>query len=150
MTIDWLVFLHYSSAPLLDVINFWEIVVFSWLTGNADMHLKNFSLYQPKIDYMLTPAYDLLSTAIVMPEDDEELALTLNGKKKKIKREDFEKAMRDSGMDEKSITNLFNKFAKALPKWDMLIRESFLPANQQTAYRELINRMAARLGLNQS
>lgn len=99
---------------------------------------------------MLTPAYDLLSTAIVMPEDDEELALTLNGKKKKIKREDFEKAMRDSGMDDKSITNLFNKFTKALPKWDMLISKSFLPAGHQTAYRELINRMAARLGLNQS
>ena len=61
----------HSSAPMLDVINFWEIVVFSWLTGNADMHLKNFSLFKPTDNYMLTPAYDLLSTSIVMPEDDE-------------------------------------------------------------------------------
>ena len=65
---------QYSAAPLLDVVNFWEVVVFSWLTGNADMHLKNFSLYRPADNYMLTPAYDLLSTSIVMPEDDEELA----------------------------------------------------------------------------
>ena len=78
------------------------------------MHLKNFSLFRPADSYMLTPAYDLLSTSIVMLEDDEELALPLNGKKKRIKRSDFETAMRDSGMDEKAITNLFNKFFKCI------------------------------------
>lgn len=138
---------QYSAAPLLDVVNFWEVVVFSWLTGNADMHLKNFSLYRPADNYMLTPAYDLLSTSIVMPEDDEELALTLNGKKKKIKRADFEKAMLDSGMDEKAIENLFKKFAKTLPKWYALIEESFLPKDMMTAYREKLNTMSERLGL---
>lgn len=138
---------QYSAAPLLDVVNFWEVVVFSWLTGNADMHLKNFSLYRPADNYMLTPAYDLLSTSIVMPEDDEELALTLNGKKKKIKRSDFEKAMLDSGMDEKAIENLFKKFAKTLPKWYALIEESFLPKDMMTVYREKLNTMSARLGL---
>ncbi|WP_304423823.1 HipA domain-containing protein [Paramuribaculum intestinale] len=138
---------QYSAAPLLDVVNFWEVVVFSWLTGNADMHLKNFSLYRPADNYMLTPAYDLLSTSIVMPEDDEELALTLNGKKKKIKRADFEKAMLDSGMDEKAIENLFKKFAKTLPKWYALIEESFLPKDMIVAFREKLNTMSARLGL---
>lgn len=137
----------YSAAPLLDVVNFWEVVVFSWLTGNADMHLKNFSLYQKSGNYMLTPAYDLLSTSIVMPEDDEELALTLNGKKKKIKRADFEKAMRDSGIDEKAIENLFRKFEKTLPKWNILIEDSFLPENIKAAYQNKINTMSACLGL---
>ena len=137
----------HSSAPMLDVINFWEIVVFSWLTGNADMHLKNFSLFKPTANYMLTPAYDLLSTSIVMPEDDEELALTLNGKKKKIKREDFENAMSDSGMDEKSIANLFKKFERAFPKWIEMIAQSFLPEEQQGLYREQIERMSAKLGI---
>ena len=135
----------HSSAPMLDVINFWEIVVFSWLTGNADMHLKNFSLFKPTDNYKFTPAYDLLSTSIVMPEDNEELALTLNGKKKKIKREDFEKAMSDSGMDEKSIANLFKKFEKAYPKWIEMIAQSFLPEEQQGLYREQIERMSAKL-----
>ena len=138
---------QYSAAPLLDVVNFWEVVVFSWLTGNADMHLKNFSLYRPADNYMLTPAYDLLSTSIVMPEDDEELALTLNGKKKKIKRADFEKAMLDSGMDEKAIEKLFKKFAKTLPKWYALIEESFLPKDMIVAFREKLNTMSACLGL---
>ncbi|WP_455644088.1 HipA domain-containing protein, partial [Parabacteroides sp.] len=79
--------LKYSSTPKLDVVNFWEQVLFSWITGNSDMHLKNFSLYSNKPDiYVLTPAYDLLATKLVIPEDSEELALTLGGKKKKIKK----------------------------------------------------------------
>lgn len=138
----------HSSAPLLDVINFWEVVLFSWLTGNADMHLKNFSLFRPSDDYMLTPAYDLLSTALAMPEDEEELALTLNGKKKRIKRDDFEKAMRDSGMDEKAIINLFNRFLKAVPKWHGLIEDSFLPPDLREAYHDKIDAMARKILLS--
>lgn len=138
----------HSSVPLLDVVNFWEVVLFSWLTGNADMHLKNFSLFQPADNYMLTPAYDLLSTALAMPEDDEELALTLNGKKKRIKREDFEKAMRDSGMDEKAIANLFARFSKAIHKWHKLIKASFLPADLQEAYHEKIDTMSRRISIS--
>lgn len=136
---------QHSSAPLLDVVNFWEVVLFSWLTGNADMHLKNFSLFRPGDNYMLTPAYDLLSTALAMPEDDEELALTLNGKKKRIKREDFEKAMRDSGMDEKAIANLFARFSKAIPKWHELIKASFLPTDLQEAYHKKVDIMARKI-----
>ncbi|MBD5245756.1 MAG: HipA domain-containing protein [Barnesiella sp.] len=109
------------------------------------MPLKNFSLFKPTKNYMLTPAYDLLSTSIVMPEDDEGLALTLNGKNKKIKREDFEKAMSDSEMDEKSIANLFKKFEKAYPKWIEMIAQSFLPEEQQELYRGQIERMSAIL-----
>lgn len=138
---------QYSAAPLLDVVNLWEVVMFSWLTGNADMHLKNFSLFRPAENYMLTPAYDLLSTALAMPEDDEELALTLNGKKKQIKREDFEKAMRDSGMDEKAIANLFARFSKVILKWHELINASFLPTDLQDAYHDKIDTMARRISI---
>jgi len=138
---------QYSTAPLLDIVNYWEVVVFSWLTGNADMHLKNFSLFRPVLNYTLTPAYDLLSTALAMPEDDEELALTLNGKKRRIKREDFEKAMRDSGMDEKAIANLFTRFSKALPKWHKLIDVSFLPSDLQEIYHDKIDMMAKKISI---
>lgn len=80
-----------------------------------------------------------------MPDDDEELALTLNGKKKRIKRSDFETAMRDSGMDEKAISNLFNKFSKAIPKWHDLIEDSFLSDKMKQAYRKQIDSMTGRL-----
>ena len=138
---------QHSAAPLLDVVNFWEVVVFSWLTGNADMHLKNFSLYRPADNYMLTPAYDLLSTVLAMPEDDEELALTLNGKKKRIRRDDFEKAMRENGMKDNAIAKLFDRFSKSVPKWHGLINESFLPKALQKAYHDKIDIMAKRLSI---
>lgn len=128
----------YSAVPQLDLVNFWEVVVFSWITGNSDMHLKNFSLYKTPLGFCLTPAYDLLSTLIVIPQDTEELALTLNGKKRKIKRSDFEKAMTASGLNEKVIQNMANKFGKAISKWIDLIDNSFLPNDMKREYKKLI------------
>lgn len=129
----------YSSVPKLDLVNYWEQVVFSWITGNADMHLKNFSLYS-KVDhlYNLTPAYDMLSTALVMPEDIEGLALTLNGKKRKIRKSDFEISMRASELEEKVIGNIFNKFLKVKDKWFDFIDISFLPDEMKIAYKDII------------
>lgn len=135
------IIMQYSSVPKLDVINFWEQVVFSWLTGNADMHLKNFSLYsQRKGYYSLAPGYDMLSTALLMPEDTEELALTLNGKRRKIKRSDFEVAMNGCSLEEKIIDNLFSKFIKVTDKWLEFIDISFLPQEMKQQYKLIITR----------
>ena len=132
---------RYSAAPQLDVVNFWEVVVFSWITGNADMHLKNFSLYNPDgAGYTLTPAYDMLSTHLAMPEDNEELALTLNGKKRKLRRDDFIKSITSSGVDAKVIDNMARRFGRALPQWFWLIDRSFLPEDMRKAYKGLILR----------
>ena len=132
---------RYSATPQLDVVNFWEVVVFSWITGNADMHLKNFSLYNAMNGYYtLTPAYDMLSTALIMPSDTEELALTLNGKKRKLRKSDFIKSITGSGVDEKVIDNLSKKFGKAIPQWFILIDRSFLPDDMKRQYKNLILR----------
>lgn len=140
--------LKYSTTPKLDVINFWEEVIFSWITGNSDMHLKNFSLYGTKPNnFVLTPAYDLLSTKLVMPEDTEELALPVNGKKRKIKRQDFIVAMTSVGLDEKIIENIFKKFSKAFPKWMEFIEISFLEENTKEKYKELIENNLIQMGL---
>ena len=90
----------YSTYPQLDMVDFLELVYFSWLTGNNDMHLKNFSLYSPAGEPVLAPAYDLLSAAISNPADDEELALNLNGKKKNLMDSDFVAAFRTCGVPE--------------------------------------------------
>ena len=135
------IIMQYSSVPKLDVINFWEQVVFSWLTGNADMHLKNFSLYsQRKGYYSLTPGYDMISTALLMPEDTEELALTLNGKRRKIKRSDFEVAMNGCSLEKKIMDNLFSKFIKVTDKWLEFIDISFLPQEMKQQYKLIITR----------
>ena len=130
---------RFSSVPKLDMVNYWEQVVFSWITGNADMHLKNFSLYSKEQGkYVLTPAYDMLSTALVMPEDTEELALTLNGKKRKIKKTDFVASMQFSGLEDKIIENIFNKFMKAKDKWFEFIDLSFLPDEMKESFKTII------------
>lgn len=129
---------RYSATPQLDLVNFWEVVIFSWITGNADMHLKNFSLYNTGMGYGLTPAYDLLSTVLVMPEDTEELALTLNGRKRKIRRSDFVKAMEASGITEKVIDNIAKKFRRSIVRWLQLIDDSFLTPAMKKAYKRLI------------
>ena len=135
------IIMQYSSVPKLDVINFWEQVVFSWLTGNADMHLKNFSLYsQRKGYYSLTPGYDMISTALLMPEDTEKLALTLYGKRRKIKRSDFEVAMNSCSLEKKIIDNLFSKFTKVAEKWLEFIDISFLPKEMKQQYKLIITR----------
>jgi serine/threonine-protein kinase HipA len=129
----------YSSVPKLDLVNYWEQVLFSWIVGNADMHLKNYSLYsKDDCHYTLAPAYDLLSTALVMPEDKEELALTLCGKKRKISKSNFLEAMKQSGLNDKVCHNIFISFGKVKRKWVELIHKSFLPEDMQNEYMELI------------
>ena len=138
--------LRYSVNPGLDVINFCELVLFSFLTGNADMHLKNFSiLHDPAIGPVLSPAYDLLSTALVNPADDEDLALTLNGNKKRIKRIDFETAFTTLHLDTKQQANLFLKMEKAKKKWLEFIEISFLSDDYKTGFIQLINERFERI-----
>ena len=140
----------YSSAPKLDLVRFWEVVLFSWITGNSDMHLKNFSIYSPFPDnYQLAPAYDLLNTLLVMPSDKEELALTLNAKKKKIKLQDFVSAMTNSGLEGKVIQNMFQRFRSAEEKWYDWIENSFLPQEMKTGYTMMIKERMSRLNIEQ-
>lgn len=137
---------RYSATPVLDLMRYYELLLFCWLTGNNDMHLKNFSLYRPtNTGYVLTPAYDLLNVAIVNPKDTEELALTLNGKKRKLTRTDFEKAMLGSGINGKVISNIFRKFLRVYPSWESTIRTSFLPQDLQNAYWALVQERINRL-----
>jgi serine/threonine-protein kinase HipA len=137
---------QYSAVAKLDLTKYWEQVLFSWIVGNADMHLKNYSLYSPDgSDYQLTPAYDLLSTALVLPEDTEELALTLCGRKRKLTRQNFISAMTESELNEKVCANIFKNFEKVAPHWYDFIRRSFIPSTMQDQYISLIDSRLSRL-----
>ncbi|MBX0332590.1 HipA domain-containing protein [Pontibacter sp. HSC-14F20] len=141
--------LRYSANPGLDVVNFYEQVLFSFLTGNADMHLKNFSLlHQPGLGPVLAPAYDLVATVLVNPADDEDLALTLNGKKKRINRKDFTAALSSSMLSEKQQENMFGKMRRAKPKWLAFIDLSFLSQDLKSAYKNVLQMRFSRLGLD--
>lgn len=138
--------LRYSINPGLDVVNFFEQVVFSFLTGNADMHLKNFSLInRPPHGYVLSPAYDMVATKLVNPADDEELAITLNGKQRKITRTDFVTAFSSHRLDGKQQENIFRKMERAKPKWMEFIDMSFICESFKESLKNLIDSRLERL-----
>lgn len=116
-----------------------ELVVFCYLTGNADMHLKNFSLIENSLgEYELSPAYDLLNTAIVIPEDEEESALNINGKKSKLNLTDFKALASSLKISDKSLAAIFKRFEAVFPAWIFWIDQSFLSKELKEAYASLL------------
>jgi len=130
----------YSANAQLDMVDFLELVYFSWLTGNNDMHLKNFSLYEPADEPILAPAYDLLSAVISNPPDDEELALNLNGKKKRIVDADFKATFKTCGVPEIVFDRIKKKHVTLLPKFEEMIQCSFLSQEYKESYIKLIHK----------
>lgn len=117
-----------------------ELVLFCYLTGNADMHLKNFSLIENDFEeYEFSPAYDLLSTALVIPDDTEETALTINGKKSKLRLKDFNALAKSLDINDKSLQSIYLRFIKAYPKWVELTKQSLLSNEMQGNYLNLIS-----------
>lgn len=136
---------NHSANTLLDMVFFFELTLFSFLTGNNDMHLKNFSMIKSTSGWLLAPAYDLLNVAIVNPDDKEELALTLEGKKSKLQRAHFEKLGKGLGLTNKQISGVFNRFHKkkqAALKW---IDNSFLSDAMKEKYFALLDNRYARI-----
>ena len=137
----------YSDVAGLDLIRFFELAVFCFLTGNSDMHLKNFSLIRLSDGhYELSPAYDLLPVRIIMPEDKEDLALTLQGKKSNLKRIDFKRFGAALKLSEiqilKAIDHLVLAVSESLPT---VLQASFLPQEMQEQIIKLIRQQTQRL-----
>ena len=138
----------YSTQPGLDVIHFYEIALFSFLTGNADMHLKNFSLLTtPEDDIIFSPAYDLLCTKIAIPDDKEEMALTLNGRKRKIQTKDFEVFAKNLKISDKTFQRIHSRFRQRLKNVDLWIDNSFLPDELKTSYKKILLERAHQIDL---
>ncbi|MDF2380095.1 HipA domain-containing protein [Nostoc ellipsosporum NOK] len=140
--------LKYSSRPGLDVVTFFELSLLCFLTGNADMHLKNFSLLttQDK-EIVFSPAYDLVSTKVAMPEDLEEMALTINARKRKIKKADFMTMAKTLRMAERAALNSFQKLGGLIAEIEQWIDISFMPDDQKKVYKETIKTNALKLEL---
>jgi serine/threonine-protein kinase HipA len=131
---------HYSTNKGLDTLNFFELVLFCYLTGNNDMHLKNFSLIHNRDQTIsLSPAYDLLNVNLVFPDDPDELALTLNGRKRRITKLDFDTFASRLNLAEKAISNSYAKFTSGSEKVEKVIQSSFLPEVLKIRYQEIWN-----------
>jgi len=134
---------RYSAAPMLDVQRFWEVVLFSWMTGNSDMHCKNFSLIDlGNGEYVLSPAYDLLAVLLVDPADTEEMAMsfTVGGEKSGFSRDTFMMAFTQSGISVSVAEKMIERMKGCIPKWKELISQSFLPEKMKTDYYALLDK----------
>jgi len=136
---------EYSSNTLLDKLFFFELTLFSFLTGNNDMHLKNFSMIKTASGWSLAPAYDLLNVSIVNPDDKEELALTIEGKKKKLQQEHFVRLGEELSLTSKQIENAFSRFHKNRPKALSWIDRSFLSKDMKEQYKAVLEERYSRI-----
>jgi len=135
----------YSANPLLDKLFYFDLALFSFVTGNNDMHLKNFSMIESKSGWELSPAYDLLNVSIANPDDKEEMALSLDGKKRRLKKHNFEQFGAIIGLNSKQIKHAFTHLIGYQNEANRRIDNSFLSDTMKKKYMDLMDERFARL-----
>ena len=135
---------QYASEPLIEILKLYRLLVFTWWTGNGDMHLKNFSLLTGEDGIVrLTPSYDLVSTHLVIPDDP--LAMPVGGKKTKLARGAWLRLAEQCELPRKVAERVLQEQFDVADKATKLIEHSFLPADQKTQYEALIRQRTDRL-----
>ncbi|MEM1326095.1 MAG: HipA domain-containing protein [Bacteroidota bacterium] len=139
----------HCTFPVIEKTKFFRLLLFSFLIGNEDMHLKNFSLItrQQKVEF--SPAYDLLNSTLAMGGAVEEMALPIAGKKSKLKRATFVKYLAEERLQLTTtiIKQELDSIKTALPEWKQLLDICFLSTDLKRAYWELIEERAKRMDL---
>lgn len=123
-----------SENTLLDKLRFFELTIFNYIIGNNDMHLKNFSMLLSDIGWILSPAYDLLNVKMILPEDKEDTALLLGGKKEKFDKLYFDRFAEVLQLNNKQMNTVYKRLNKWIPKVEDLIGKSFLSIENKTKY----------------
>lgn len=137
----------YSNNTVLDKIFFMELVLFSFITGNNDMHLKNFSMINTDGKWLLAPAYDLINATIINPTDKEEMALTIQGKKSNLNRANFEAFGIGMGLSKKQLAGVFKRMKKNKENAIKWIESSFLSDGMKTNYLAVLEERYHRLNI---
>ena len=139
----------YCTFPALERLKFLDRLLFAFLTGNEDMHLKNWSLITRDDKVELAPGYDLLNTTIPNPHSREELALPLDGRKSNLRANHFWRylAVERLGLTPRLVEETQARLARASADWPNRIAASFLSATMQENYQQLLAERRQRLGL---
>ena len=141
---------QFCTFPAIEKPKLAKRLLFCFLTGNEDMHLKNFSIWMQDGVVSLTPAYDLLNSTLVLENAKEESALPLQGKKRKLTKElwlDYFCKERLK-LNEGQIDKIIKELQKAMSAFDRLIKQSLLSEDRQAGYRTILHARAKKLGLN--
>lgn len=131
---------EFCSFPAIEKADFFKRILFCYVTGNEDMHLKNFSLITKNEKITLTPVYDFLNSSITIKNPEEEIALTLKGKKSNLKASDFIDyyAKERLQLNEKTVATILKQMNNAIPKWKGLLEISFLSDEMKEKYLNLL------------
>ncbi|MTI26598.1 type II toxin-antitoxin system HipA family toxin [Fulvivirga kasyanovii] len=127
-----------SENTLLDKLRFFELAVFNFIIGNNDMHLKNFSMWLSHMGWTLSPAYDLLNVKMILPQDKDDTALLLGGKKLNFNKSYFNRFGEVLSLNNKQISAVYKRLYKWLPKANEIIDISFLSDDNKSEYKRLI------------
>ena len=132
---------QFSTQPGLDVLHFYQLVLFNFIIGNADMHLKNFSMKEEKDGaFCLSPAYDLVSTYLLIKNEPEQMSLNLNGKKNKIAKKDFDVLGVSLQLTEKQMLNCYKLFVNSFDRLYWWIDNSFLNKKHKDTMKLLVTK----------
>ncbi len=135
------IILKFSDFPGYDAVRLFELILFSFVTGNSDMHLKKFSLLRDEDDeIILSPSYDLISTKLLNPGDIEELALPLNGKKNNLKKEDFDYFAEKLLINEKTLSVIYGRYRDSISNMNEFVNKSFLTENLKQKFIQIISK----------
>ena len=139
----------FCTFPAIEKPKLAKRLLFCFLTGNEDMHLKNFSLWLREGVVSLSPAYDLLNTTLVLEKAKEESALPLNGKKKNLTRKLWMDYFcgEPLKLNHQHMSSILEDLEKAIPTFKALIQRSFLSEPRKVDYWEMMKTRCARLGL---
>lgn len=140
---------RYSAQPQDDKLTLFQIVLFSFWIGNADMHLKNFSLWQDtrSQSVRMSPGYDFISTRLLISskEDKDELALPINGRNNKLKWSDFLAFGNHLKIPLKVMERVRDKMLDSFFEAEELIERSFLSDENKEIFRDLLIERSIRL-----
>lgn len=135
---------RYSSQIQLDSVNLYKRIIFSFLTGNSDMHLKNYSLIEEINKRYLSAAYDLLPVNLIFKKDKDETALTINEKKRNLRKKDFLILATKAGLKQSIAIKIINNLCD-YNKYEQKINESFLPDSLKEEFKLLIKERINRI-----
>jgi len=136
----------HSSVPGLDLIRLFERALLFYVLGNGDAHLKNFSLLRKKeVDYQLSPAYDIVNSRLVLPEEKEDMCLSLQGKKNRLSGGDFRRLSKRFGLTKKQVDNSLTRLNELKPNIKTMIAESFLSQRFKDRFLEIFKERLKRI-----
>jgi serine/threonine-protein kinase HipA len=138
---------EHSVNTQLDRLYYFELALFCFVSGNSDMHLKIFSMILSSQGWILSPAYDLLNVSLANPADEEELALTLGAKKRKIGRPQFDDLAERLELTTRQRDRAYNRLQKNQNTAVDWVEKSFLPDDVKKGYLSIVTSRYKQLGM---